>query len=158
VEQGGESVVEAGAVVDASGDADLCAMAGVPYEDARTTPNLQSLSTIFRVANVDVDRATKLPKTELWALMRKAAEAGAYSLPRLEGSWHRTPHPGVITVHMTRIPNVDATDPVQLTRAELEAGARSRSTTVFFATSCRGSSARYSSPPVPRSACAKAGA
>jgi len=118
--KGGESVVEAGAVVDASGDADLCAMAGVPYEDARTTPNLQSLSTIFRVANVDVDRATKLPKTELWALMRKAAEAGAYGLPRLEGSWHRTPHPGVITVHMTRIPNVDATDPVQLTRAELE--------------------------------------
>jgi len=118
--KGGESVVEAGAVVDASGDADLCAMAGVPYEDARTTPNLQSLSTIFRVANVDVDRATKLPKTELWALMRKAAEASAYRLPRLEGSWHRTPHPGVITVHMTRIPNVDATDPVQLTRAELE--------------------------------------
>jgi len=118
--KGGESVVEAGAVVDASGDADLCAMAGVPYEDARTTPNLQSLSTIFRVANVDVDRATKLPKTELWALMRKASEGGAYRLPRLEGSWHRTPHPGVITVHMTRIPNVDATDPVQLTRAELE--------------------------------------
>lgn len=118
--KGGESVVEADAVVDASGDADLCAMAGVPYEDARSTPNLQSLSTIFRVANVDVDRATKLPKTELWALMRKAAESGSYRLPRLEGSWHRTPHPGVITVHMTRIPNVDATDPHQLTQAELE--------------------------------------
>jgi glycine/D-amino acid oxidase-like deaminating enzyme len=118
--KGGESVVESGAVVDASGDADLCAMAGVPYEDARTTPNLQSLSTIFRVANVDVDRATKLPKTELWALMRKASESGDYRLPRLEGSWHRTPHPGVITVHMTRIPNVDATDPHQLTQAELE--------------------------------------
>jgi glycine/D-amino acid oxidase-like deaminating enzyme len=118
--KGGESVVEAGAVVDASGDADLCAMAGVPYEDARSTPNVQSLSTIFRVANVDVDRATKLPKTELWALMRKAALGGDYRLPRLEGSWHRTPHPGVITVHMTRIPNVDATDPHQLTQAELE--------------------------------------
>jgi glycine/D-amino acid oxidase-like deaminating enzyme len=118
--KGGESVVEAAAVVDASGDADLCAMAGVPYEDARTTPNLQSLSTIFRVANVDVERATRLPKTELWALMRKAAERGAYRLPRLEGSWHRTPHPGVVTVHMTRIPNVDATDPRQLTRAEIE--------------------------------------
>lgn len=118
--KGGESVVEAGTVVDASGDADLCAMAGVPYEDARSTPNLQSLSTIFRVANVDVDRATKLPKTELWALMRRAAQGGAYRLPRLEGSWHRTPHPGVVTIHMTRIPNVDATDPRQLTQAELE--------------------------------------
>ncbi|TMC97503.1 MAG: FAD-dependent oxidoreductase [Chloroflexi bacterium] len=118
--KGGETVVEAGVVVDASGDADLCAMAGVPYDDARSTPNLQSLSTIFRVANVEMDRAAKLPKPELWALMRKAAESGGYRLPRLEGSWHRTPYAGVVTVHMTRIPNVDATDPRQLTRAEIE--------------------------------------
>jgi hypothetical protein len=118
--KGGESVVEAAAVVDASGDADLCAMGGVPYDDARSTPNLQSLSTIFRLANVDMDRAAKLPKTELWALMRTAAETGNYRLPRLEGSWHRTPYAGVVTVHMTRIPNVDATDPGQLTHAEIE--------------------------------------
>jgi 2-polyprenyl-6-methoxyphenol hydroxylase-like FAD-dependent oxidoreductase len=118
--KGGESVIEAAVIVDASGDADLCAMAGVPYEDAKSTPNLQSLSTIFRVANVDVEKAAALPKTGLWAMMRAAAESGEYRLPRLEGSWHRTPHPGVITVHMTRIPNVDATDPEQLTRAEIE--------------------------------------
>jgi glycine/D-amino acid oxidase-like deaminating enzyme len=118
--KGGESQIQAGAIIDASGDADLCAMAGVPYEDARSTPNLQALSTIFRVANVDVGKASALPKAELWALMRRAAETGDYRLPRLEGSWHRTPHPGVITVHMTRIPNVDATDPVQLTHAEIE--------------------------------------
>jgi glycine/D-amino acid oxidase-like deaminating enzyme len=118
--KGGESAVEAGVVVDASGDADLCAMAGVPYDDARSTPNLQSMSTIFRVANVDVDRAASLPKAELWALMRTAAEGGRYRLPRLEGSWHRTPYAGVVTIHMTRIPNVDATDPQQLTSAEIE--------------------------------------
>jgi hypothetical protein len=118
--KGGESWLDAGVVVDASGDADLCAMAGVAYDDARSTPNLQALSTIFRVANVDVDAAAALPKQELWARMRQAAESGEYTLPRLEGSWHRTPHAGVITVHMTRIPNVDATDPEQLTRAEIE--------------------------------------
>src|SRR3989440_12631225 len=38
--KGGESTIEAGAIIDASGDADLCAMAGVAYEDARSTPNL----------------------------------------------------------------------------------------------------------------------
>jgi len=118
--KGGESVIQAGAFIDASGDADVCATAGVPYEDARSTPNLQSLSTIFRVANVDVERASALPKTELWAMMRRAAESGDFMLPRLEGSWHRTPHAGVVTVHMTRIPNVDATDPDQLTHAEIE--------------------------------------
>ena len=118
--KGGESFVQARVIVDASGDADICAMAGVPYDDAKTTPNVQSLSTIFRVANVDVERAAALPKAELWARMRGAAESGEYRLLRLEGSWHRTPHSGVITVHMTRIPNVDATDPEQLTQAEIE--------------------------------------
>jgi len=71
--KGGESFIDAGVIVDASGDADLCAMAGVAYEDSRSTPNLQSLSTIFRVANVDIDKAAALPKTELWAMMRVPA-------------------------------------------------------------------------------------
>jgi glycine/D-amino acid oxidase-like deaminating enzyme len=118
--KGGESWVEAGAFVDASGDADVSAMAGARYEDATTTGAVQSLSTLFKVANVDIDRAAAVPKAELWARMADAVESGAYRLPRVEGSWHRTPYPGVALIHMTRIPNVDATDPVQLTRAEIE--------------------------------------
>ena len=51
--------------------------------------------------------------------MRAAADSGEYRLPRIEGSWHRTPFPGIVLIHMTRIPNVDATDPEQLTRAEV---------------------------------------
>ncbi|HUG46984.1 MAG TPA: FAD-dependent oxidoreductase [Candidatus Limnocylindria bacterium] len=118
--KGGESWVEAEAFVDASGDADVCAMAGVAYEDMHTSGVVQSLSTLFRLANVDVQRAAQTPKAELWARMREAADSGEYRLPRLEGSWHRTPFTGVVMVHMTRIPNVDATDPVALTQAELE--------------------------------------
>ena len=118
--KGGERWFAAGAVVDASGDADVSAMAGVGYDDAKTTPATQALSTLFKVANVDVARASAVPKAELWARMGEAAASGAYRLPRLEGSWHRTPHPGVVMVHMTRIPNVDATDPVALTHAEVE--------------------------------------
>jgi glycine/D-amino acid oxidase-like deaminating enzyme len=118
--KGGERWFEAGAVVDASGDADVSAMAGAGYDDASTTPQTQALSTLFKLANVDIDTATAVPKAELWALMRQAASTGEYALPRLEGSWHRTPHAGVVMVHMTRVPNVDATDPVALTRAEVE--------------------------------------
>ncbi len=117
--KGGERHVDASVIVDASGDADACAMAGVPYDGARSAGTTQSLSTLFRMANVDVARASSVPKPELWALMREAAASGSYRLPRLEGSWHRTPHDGVVMVHMTRIPNVDATDPVALTRAEV---------------------------------------
>jgi hypothetical protein len=61
-----------------------------------------------------------VPKRELWRLMGEAAASGEYRLPRVEGSWHRTPFDGVALIHMTRIPNVDATDPGQLTRAEVE--------------------------------------
>jgi hypothetical protein len=118
--KGGERWVEGTAFVDASGDADVSAMAGVPFDDAAASGTVQSLSTLFKVANVDVARASAVPKAELWARMREAAASGDYRLPRMEGSWHRTPYPGVVLVHMTRIPNVDATDPEQLTRAEVE--------------------------------------
>jgi glycine/D-amino acid oxidase-like deaminating enzyme len=118
--KGGDRTVEAGVVIDASGDADLCAMAGVPYDNASAQGRVQSLSTLFKLANVDIGLASKVPKAELWARMREAAESGDYVLPRIEGSWHRTPFEGVALIHMTRIPNVDATDPVALTQAEVE--------------------------------------
>lgn len=118
--KGGERVIGADVVVDASGDGDVCAMAGVAFENAQAMGRVQSLSTLFKLANVDVSRATAVPKAELWGLMREAVASGDYRLPRIEGSWHRTPFAGVVLVHMTRIPNVDATDPEQLTRAEVD--------------------------------------
>jgi glycine/D-amino acid oxidase-like deaminating enzyme len=118
--KGGERWVEAGAFVDASGDADVCAMTGVPHDAPADGGAIQSLSTLFKVANVDIARAGAVPKAEMWRLMREAAESGAYQLPRIEGSWHRTPYDGVALIHMTRVPNVDATDPAQLTAAEVD--------------------------------------
>jgi len=117
--KGGERWVEAPVTVDASGDADVAALAGVDHDNAAQQGRVQSLSTLFKLANVDVERAASVKKAELWDRMREAAESGAYALPRVEGSWHRTPFPGVVLIHMTRIPNVDATDPGQLTRAEI---------------------------------------
>lgn len=118
--KGGARWVEASVVIDASGDADVCAMAGVPHDAPGEGGTVQSLSTLFKVANVDIAAASAVPKRELWRLMAEAAASGDYRLPRIEGSWHRTPHEGVALIHMTRIPGVDATDPEQLTRAEVE--------------------------------------
>lgn len=118
--KGGERWVEADAFVDASGDADVASMAGVGYDNAKMLGAVQSLSTLFKMANVNVERASAVKKSELWERMHEAAASGSYRLPRIEGSWHRTPHPGIVLIHMTRVPNVDATDPEQLTAAELE--------------------------------------
>lgn len=110
--------IEARVVIDASGDADVAAAAGAPFEGPEDGP-VQSLTTTFRVINVDVDRAQRVGKERLHALMQEAVEAG-YALPRREGSIHRTPFEGVMATNMTRVMNVDATDPEQLTAAELE--------------------------------------
>jgi hypothetical protein len=118
--KGGERWAEGSVVIDASGDADVCAMAGVPHDAPGGGASIQSLSTLFKVANVDIAAASAVPRRELWRLMGEAAGSGAYRLPRVEGSWHRTPHEGVALIHMTRIPNVDPTDPEQLTAAEVE--------------------------------------
>jgi hypothetical protein len=116
--KGGVRRIEPGVVVDASGDADVCAFAGAPYE--APGDDVQSLSTVFRVANVDTARAESVPKDELWRLMREARDSGRYALTRIEGSVHRTPHEGVMMALMTRVRKVDATDPEQLSAAELE--------------------------------------
>jgi glycine/D-amino acid oxidase-like deaminating enzyme len=116
--RGGERRIRARVVVDASGDADIVHLAGAPYE--APGDGVQSLSTVFRLANVDVDRAEAVSKARLWELMREAAASGDYDLPRLEGSVHRAPAKGVMAALMTRVANVDATDPEQLTAAEIE--------------------------------------
>jgi len=110
--------LRAAVVVDASGDADVCALAGAPFEPPGE--GVQSLSTVFRMANVDVARAEAVPKQELWELMREARDSGRYALTRIEGSVHRTPHEGVMMALMTRVRNVDATDADQLAAAERE--------------------------------------
>lgn len=113
----GLRAVLAKAVVDASGDADVCARAGAPFEDAGALGIAQSLTTTFRVINVDVPRARAFPKKELWSLMESAE---GYDLPRKEGSAHITPLGGVMVTNMTRVTGVDATDPDALSGAEME--------------------------------------
>jgi 2-polyprenyl-6-methoxyphenol hydroxylase-like FAD-dependent oxidoreductase len=116
----GLRAIQARAVVDASGDADVVARAGGPFEDAGADGTAQSLTTTFRMIDVDVEAARAYPKAELWARMAEAAEGGDYDLPRREGSAHITPFPHVMHTNMTRVAGVDATDPEQLSRAERE--------------------------------------
>lgn len=130
VNKGGFVRLKARVVIDASGDADVAAAAGVPYESAADGP-VQSLTTTFRLLNVDVARARAIRKDELHALMARAIEDG-YALPRREGSVHVTPLDGVMATNMTRVANIDATDPEQLTRAEIEGRRQAEEYTRFL--------------------------
>lgn len=121
--------VEAAVVVDASGDADVCHFAGFDYELAGALSPAQTLTTTFRMVNVDHARRSEIGKDELHALMTEAADSGGYDLPRREGSDHITPVDGMTATVMTRIDQVrptadgtfrNATDPDVLTAAEIE--------------------------------------
>jgi hypothetical protein len=103
-------------IIDASGDADVAAVCGVPFESAKDG-KIQSLTTTFKLINVDVARAKQVKKNELHELM---AAADGYDLPRKEGSVHITPLDGVMATNMTRVTNIDPNDVVQLSRAEIE--------------------------------------
>jgi glycine/D-amino acid oxidase-like deaminating enzyme len=107
-------------VIDCTGDADVCYLAGAPYERAGEIDPGQTLTTTFRMINVDIERAKGFGKDALWQKMQEAAATGHYKLPRKEGSWHITTQQGVIHTIMTRVADVDATDPVAMTAAEIE--------------------------------------
>lgn len=113
----GLQAIKAKVIVDASGDADVCARAGAPFEDAGALGIAQSLTTTFKVINVDVPKAQAFPKKEMWERMQTAQ---GYNLPRKEGSAHITPMRGVMVTNMTRVAGVDATDPDALSQAEME--------------------------------------
>ena len=102
--------VTARTFVDASGDADLCAFAGFGFETAGDIDPAQTLTTTFRMANVDAERRRTIGTRELHALMTRGAADG-FDLPRREGSDHVTPIAGVTATIMTRLePNARSAD------------------------------------------------
>ena len=106
-------------VIDASGDGDAAFRAGAAFEDWHAVP-VQSLTTTFRIGNVDVDQARQVTKQQLWKLMAEAVSNNEYRLPRLEGSVHITPYKGIMATNMVRMQVDDPTDPIQLSSAEIE--------------------------------------
>jgi hypothetical protein len=106
----------------------VCHLAGFGYELAGDIDPAQTLTTTFRMINVDTATRATISKDELHALMSEAVASGGYELPRKEGSDHITPIDGMTATVMTRIDQVEsrsgmvanATDPEILTRAEME--------------------------------------
>jgi len=113
--------------IDASGDADLCYHAGFGYEMAGAESPAQTLTTTFRMVNVDIARRKQISSAEVHERMARAAESGEYDLPRREGSDHITPVEGMVATVMTRLASfreeagrvINASDPGLLSDAEV---------------------------------------
>ncbi len=119
--KGGFFKIIAKRVIDASGDADFCHLAGYPYEIAGEAEPAQSMTTTFRMSNVDLDKFAKAGgKKMLGEKMKEAVEKGSHPLPRKEGSAHEMNAKKCISTVAVKVSDLSALKPDELTRAEIE--------------------------------------
>lgn len=119
--KGGFLRIGARRFIDASGDADLCHLAGIACEKAGENEPAQTLTTTFRMSNVNLPAYDAAGGNRmLMERMSAAVERGTHLLPRKSGSLHEMNARGCISTVAVRVADIDATDPEQLTRAEQE--------------------------------------
>ncbi|GAA4438988.1 FAD-dependent oxidoreductase [Pontibacter saemangeumensis] len=119
--KGGFWKVRAKRVIDASGDADFCHLAGYPYELAGEAEPAQSMTTTFRMCHVDLEKFKQAGgKQMLKEKMKAAVETGKHPLPRKEGSAHEMCQPGCISTVAVKVSDFRALQAEELTQAEIE--------------------------------------
>ncbi|MGA7323120.1 MAG: FAD-dependent oxidoreductase [Rhodomicrobium sp.] len=128
--------------VDASGDADVIAMAGFPSFVGQEG-KVQNPTMIFRLMGVDVDRFvaaygqdTIMPE-EVSALIRKKSAGNEYRLPRAKIWLFPTTRPGELLCNCTRIIGADGRElntlfAADFTEAEIEGRRQAREYARFF--------------------------
>lgn len=125
----GRGAVQAGMVVDASGDADVVYRAGLAYTRGQDG-TVQNPTMIFRLGNVDVPRflefwgSDTICSAEVSQMLAAENAAGRYALPRAKIWIFPTPRNGELLVNATRLVGRDGHelypgDPEDLTEAEL---------------------------------------
>ena len=105
--------------IDCSGDADIVFKAGYDFDGVGKS-TVQSLTTTFRIGNIDVEKSKSFSKNDLWNWMKEANESQKFNLPREEGSVHITPVENIVATNMVRISINDPTDVEMLSRVEKE--------------------------------------
>jgi hypothetical protein len=121
----GRRAITARQVIDCSGDADIAALAGVPFELGDGHGDALYPSTMFRIGRVDAARAQAAigDFKAIDALMAQAADR--YDFPRRGAILRPQRNPSEWRANVTQLRNaqgtaVDATDAVQLSAAEVE--------------------------------------
>ncbi|WJH33449.1 FAD-dependent oxidoreductase [Paenibacillus sp. CC-CFT747] len=137
--------------VDATGDADLAALAGALVEKGRAVDSLSQPMTLnFRMAQVDVDRMPD--RKGITDRYLEAKRQGRIQCPRENVLWFYANQPGVIHFNTTRVVRKDATDPWELTEAEIEGRRQVQQLVAFLKEEVPGFEDAYLQTTAPRSA------
>lgn len=131
----GVELVNATVVIDATGDGDVAFRCGAEYEMGNEELGLMQPATMFfRISNVDTDKVEADIQANLHNFYRKdgvnyrsfhwrvteARQNDDWNLDRVSIGLFRMPKKDEWCVNTSRIMNVDSTDNVSLTNAEIE--------------------------------------
>ena len=131
--------------IDATGDADVSAMAGVQFEKGRKEDGrAQPMTMKLRLYNIDIPQIRRFikdhpeefprlkgdvsridgsPRLSIGGFVKTMARSradGKLSIAREDVLFFETNNPGEVIVNTSRIIGLDATDPLQLTAGEVE--------------------------------------
>lgn len=130
----GMELISGTVFIDCTGDGDMAARSGVPYEMGNQERGIMQPATMFfRIGGVDADRVEKEIQDHRHEFYRKdgvnyrsfhwlvsrARENGDWSLNRVSVGLYRMPKPDEWCVNTSRLMGVDSTDSESLTQAEI---------------------------------------
>ncbi|WP_136656649.1 FAD-dependent oxidoreductase [Nitratireductor sp. XY-223] len=111
----GRQAIKADMVIDASGDLDVAASAGASFINGQYI-----VTTVFRLSDVDTDKAEAFEYSEPEAYKKLDREARR----RIGGAWGmwwlKTPLPGVVWCNCPHMPGYDGISPEDMVAAEFE--------------------------------------
>ncbi|WFU16581.1 FAD-dependent oxidoreductase [Bradyrhizobium sp. CB3481] len=120
----GRQAIRAGIFIDCSGDGDLAAWAGAPFEVGDNAGGMMYPSMMFRLNGIDPEKAGEAWRT-IPALMEKAEAAGTHHFPRKTAIVRPQRSQIEWRVNFTQLAREDGSavsgiDPDQMTRGEID--------------------------------------
>lgn len=132
--------IYADVIIDATGDGDVCMLAGVDYILGRSKDNKsQPMTMLFTMGNVDFDEIKEYMKAHpedfalakdydfqylgvsgFFSKVKEAMEKNDFDLPRDRVLFFEDVYKNQVTINMTRVLNLSAVDAVDLSKAEIE--------------------------------------
>lgn len=105
--------------IDCTGDADIAAQCGVPFEIGDENGNTQAATMIFKMANVDTEVTEKLPQETFNKIITEAKESGEYTLHRPSGVYMTSAVGNSVICNMNWISGFSPLIGKQITQAEI---------------------------------------
>jgi glycine/D-amino acid oxidase-like deaminating enzyme len=126
----GPLVIKAKVIVDCTGDGDIAALAGAPFQSGREGDGLtQPMSLLFRMTGFNRDKFVDYVRNHpvqwngvqgLYSLIAKATAEGKLDLPREDILFFGTPYDNEVSVNSTRVSRVSGVDVWDMSYAEEE--------------------------------------